>query len=166
MRRLQHGFTLFELMLVVTIIGILAAVAFPAYQDYVTRSRVSEALTLVEPVKKAVSDFYDRWGVFPENNRQAALPAPDSFIGNYVQSITVADGAIRIAMRHSTRLAGIGGKTLSLRPAFNTTYPTGPLAWVCGNSTMPQGLSIVGQKVDVRVSIEDKYLPAPCRALK
>ena len=128
MRKAQQGFTLFELMGVVSIIGILAATALPAYQDYTTRSKLAEALTLAEPVKKAVSDYYDRWGTFPENNRQAALPTPNSYIGNYVQSISVAQGVIRVTLKQTTGQA-CGGKTLSLRPAFNPAYPTGPVSW-------------------------------------
>jgi type IV pilus assembly protein PilA len=163
MERAQQGFTFFELMAVVSIIGILAAVALPAYQNYTLRARVAEALTLSEPIKKAISDYYDRWGAFPENNRQAALPAPDSFIGNYVGSITVSNGVIQIKLRNSRRLAGIGGKTLSLQPAFNPIYPTGPVSWVCENGGVPEGLSLAGKKADASVSIEEKYLPPPCR---
>jgi len=163
MQRAQSGFTLFELMVVVTIIGILAAVALPAYQDYTQRSRVSEALTLAEPIKKAISDFYDRWGTFPENNRQAALPTPDSFIGNYVGSITVSNGVIQIKLKNSIRLSGISGKTISLQPAFNPLYPTGPVSWVCENGGVPEGLSLVGKKADASLSIEEKYLPSPCK---
>ena len=119
MRDAQQGFTLIELMLVVSIIGILAAVALPAYQSYTMRAKLAEALTLAEPAKKAVSDYYDRWGVFPINNRQAALPDPNSFVGNYVQNITIAHGVIRLTLKKSKQLRGLEGKTLSLRPAFN-----------------------------------------------
>ena len=164
MQRMQRGFTLLELMVVVAIIGILAAVALPAYQDYTQRARLAEALTLAEPIKKAVSDYYDRWGMFPENNRQAALPTPDSFIGNYVQSITVTQGSIRIAIRKSPRLSGIEGKSLYLRPAFNPDYPTGAISWVCQQGKAAEGLRVVDVKIDDSMAIEAKYLPAPCRA--
>lgn len=159
MRRAQHGFTLIELMFVVAMIGILAAVAIPAYQDYVLKSRLAETLTLAEPIKKAISDYYDRWGAFPENNRQAALSAPESFMGNYVQAITIAQGVIHISMRKSKKLANASGKALSLRPAFNPTYPTGPIAWVCEGGPVPEGLQVVGEITNANSVIDEKVLP-------
>ena len=162
MQPAQRGFTLLELMLVVSIIGILAAIALPAYQDYITRSKFTEALTLAEPVKKAVSDYYDRWGAFPENNQQAALSTPPSYIGNYVESITVAQGVIRVTLKQTTGQQ-LGGKALSLRPAFNPAYPTGPVSWLCENGAVPEGLKAVGAKAAPSSVIEDRYLPAPCR---
>ena len=165
MRDAQQGFTLIELMLVVSIIGILAAIALPAYQGYTMRAKLAEALTLAEPAKKAVSDYYDRWGVFPINNRQAALPDPNSFVGNYVQNITIAQGVIRLTLKKSKQLRGLEGKTLSLRPAFNPTYPTGPVSWLCEKGIMPVGLQAVGDKTPSSAMIEDKYLPAPCRGV-
>ena len=161
MRVVQSGFTLIELMFVVSIIGILSAVALPAYQDYTARSKLAEALTLAEPVKKAVSDYYDRWGAFPKSNQQAALSAPNSFVGNYVQSISVSQGVIHIALKQAKQ--GIGGKTLSLRPAFNPAYPTGPVSWVCENGAVPEGLKVVGEKAPSGTAMADKYLPARCR---
>ena len=165
MRKAQRGFTLIELMFVVNIIGILAAIAIPAYQDYTTRSKLAEALTLAEPAKKAISDYYDRWGVFPENNRQAALPASNAYIGRYVKSVTIAQGVIRVTLKQAPGQQW-GGKILSLRPAFNPAYPTGPVAWVCENGEVPEGLKAVGEKISPSAAIEDRYLPAPCKRLR
>jgi type IV pilus assembly protein PilA len=166
MRTTQRGFTLIELMIVVNIIGILAAVALPAYQNYTTRAKLAEALTLAEPAKKAVSDYYDRWGIFPENNRQAALSPPNTFVGRYVQSLTVSKGVIHLALKSTNQLREIAGKTVSLRPAFNPNYPTGPVSWLCENGVVPEGLQAVGENAPIAAAVDDKYLPAPCRGAR
>ena len=165
MGKARRGFTLIELMMVVNIIGILAAIAIPAYQDYTTRAILAEALTLAEPAKKAVSDYYDRWGAFPENNRQAALSASNTYIGRYVKSVAVAQGVIRVTLKQASG-QGWGGKILSLRPTFNPGYPTGPVAWVCENGEVPEGLKAEGEKISPNLAIGDRYLPAPCRTPK
>ena len=80
-RCVQRGFTLLELMLVVAIIGILAAIAIPAYQDYIVRSKVAEGLELAVSVEKTISEFRDRWGVLPRDNAAAGLPAASTLRG-------------------------------------------------------------------------------------
>jgi len=98
MKKVQQGFTLIELMIVVAIIGILAAVALPAYQDYTVRAHVSEGLNLAAAAKNAVADAYATNGNFPTTNASAGLPAATSIKGNAVDSVTVgAKGAIAIA---------------------------------------------------------------------
>jgi type IV pilus assembly protein PilA len=147
MKSMQKGFTLIELMIVVAIIAILAAIAIPAYQDYIVRSQVSEALTLGSGPETAVAEFYQNKGKLPLDNADAA---PVSIGGNYVASVTVAaTGIITAAMGTGTG-TGFGSKantkvasqTLLLSPTFST----GSVAWTCKAGT-----------------IATKYLPSSCR---
>ncbi|EMU4177189.1 pilin [Neisseria gonorrhoeae] len=95
MNTLQKGFTLIELMIVIAIVGILAAVALPAYQDYTARAQVSEAILLAEGQKSAVTEYYLNNGEWPENNDKAGVAStPTDIKGKYVQSVTVANGVV------------------------------------------------------------------------
>lgn len=142
--KLQKGFTLIELMIVIAIIGILAAIALPAYQDYTVRSKVSEGLNMVGAAKLAVSETYDSTGNFLVNNTSYGLPLATSIKGNYVSTIAAAAQAITITYNPT----GIGGNptadggTIILRATTNT----GSVEWTC------TGGNIVA-----------KYRPANCR---
>src|SRR3569833_2525219 len=96
MKSLQKGFTLIELMIVVAIIGILAAIAIPAYQDYTIRAQVTEGLNLAAPAKASVADVYANTGNWPADNTAAGLGADTSITGKYVQSVNVTGGVITI----------------------------------------------------------------------
>src|SRR4030095_14319390 len=114
------GFTLIELMLVVAIIGILAAIAIPAYQDYTIRARGAEVLTLVSPAQRAVADYYDRWGRMPADNAAAGLYPPPAWRGRHVVALRVIEGAIE----GDTAVASGGtipAHTWFFRPAVNKT---------------------------------------------
>ncbi|EQB1715558.1 pilin [Neisseria gonorrhoeae] len=94
MNTLQKGFTLIELMIVIAIVGILAAVALPAYQDYTARAQVSEAILLAEGQKSAVTEYYLNNGEWPKDNTSAGVANPTEIKGKYVQSVTVANGVV------------------------------------------------------------------------
>ncbi|EPI8069595.1 pilin, partial [Neisseria gonorrhoeae] len=94
MNTLQKGFTLIELMIVIAIVGILAAVALPAYQDYTARAQVSEAILLAEGQKSAVTEYYLNNGEWPENNTSAGVANPTEIKGKYVKSVTVTNGVV------------------------------------------------------------------------
>ncbi|EMU1299621.1 pilin, partial [Neisseria gonorrhoeae] len=99
MNTLQKGFTLIELMIVIAIVGILAAVALPAYQDYTARAQVSEAILLAEGQKSAVTEYYLNHGTWPENNASAGVASSGEIKGKYVQSVTVANGVVTAEMK-------------------------------------------------------------------
>ncbi|HFA2643463.1 TPA: pilin, partial [Neisseria gonorrhoeae] len=101
MNTLQKGFTLIELMIVIAIVGILAAVALPAYQDYTARAQVSEAILLAEGQKSAVTEYYLNNGEWPENNTSAGVANPTEIKGKYVQSVTVTNGVVTAQMKPS-----------------------------------------------------------------
>ncbi|HEZ6493328.1 TPA: pilin, partial [Neisseria meningitidis] len=129
MNTLQKGFTLIELMIVIAIVGILAAVALPAYQDYTARAQVSEAILLAEGQKSAVTEYYLNHGEWPANNSSAGVASTATDIkGKYVQSVTVANGVITAQMASSNVNNEIKGKKLSLW----AKRQDGSVKWFCG----------------------------------
>ncbi len=138
----QQGFTLIELMIVVAIIGILAAIAIPAYQDYTIRAQVSEGLNLSGGAKAAVSEYTMDTGLFPTNNLQAGVSAATSINGKYTSTVSVnAAGRIDVTYGGDAH-ALIDADILIMTPGTNA----GSVEWVCSSTT-----------------ILDKHLPAACR---
>ena len=159
-RNLQRGFTLIELMIVIAIIGILAAIAIPAYQDYTIRSQVSEGLVLTSSVRVAVTDYYAQNGTWPTaiTGGGTALNYTAAPTGNYVTGVATTGGAITVTYGNKAN-AAIATQTLSLNAATTTA---GDIAWVCGNTTaLPTGATKVGAGA---TSIANKYLPKNCQA--
>ena len=156
---MNKGFTLIELMIVVAIIGILAAVALPAYQSYTIRAQLVEALVLVDELKPNIKEYYKDRGRFPKDNEQAGLPGEDLLLGNYVQGMAVANGAVHITMGNKVN-QHMQGKILSLRPIVVAGSPASPFSWVCGNSEVPDGMEAAG---DNNTDIPAEFLPSACR---
>ncbi|WP_153064697.1 pilin, partial [Neisseria meningitidis] len=128
MNTLQKGFTLIELMIVIAIVGILAAVALPAYQDYTARAQVSEAILLAEGQKSAVTEYYLNHGEWPGNNTSAGVASSSTIKGKYVKEVTVANGVITATMLSSGVNKEIQGKKLSLW----AKRQDGSVKWFCG----------------------------------
>jgi len=143
-RSMQQGFTLIELMIVVAIIGILAAIALPAYQDYTKRTHVSEGLTLASGAKASVTEFYSSNNRMPASNASAGLAAATSITGNAVKQVAVDatnKGLITITYNDKVK----DGVTLALSP----TTGAGGVQWKCkGGSSSP---------------VDPKWRPSNCR---
>ncbi|HFA9004740.1 TPA: pilin, partial [Neisseria gonorrhoeae] len=128
MNTLQKGFTLIELMIVIAIVGILAAVALPAYQDYTARAQVSEAILLAEGQKSAVTEYYLNHGEWPENNGNAGVASPADIKGKYVKEVEVKNGVVTAQMASTGVNKEIKGKKLSLW----AKRQDGSVKWFCG----------------------------------
>ena len=157
LKKVQKGFTLIELMIVVAIIGILAAIAIPAYQDYTIRAQVTEGLNLAGAVKASVAETFSQTGTWPADNAAAGVGLAANVTGKYVTAVTVATGGITITYGAQAN-AKILNNTLGLRPA---TSLNNDVVWVCGNKTAPAGATVAGAAPVT--TLIDKYMPQTCR---
>ena len=126
MNKVQQGFTLIELMIVVAIIGILAAVAIPAYQDYTIRAQVSEGISLASGAKTAVAEFYTQRGTFPADNTAAGLASAAAIKGTYVSQVAVANGVITVTYGEDVNNT-ITNNTIAVSPIASG----GAISWNC-----------------------------------
>jgi type IV pilus assembly protein PilA len=154
-----RGFTLIELMIVVAIIGILAAIAIPAYQDYTIRAQVVEAFSLASELKGSIQEFRKERGRFPANNAEAGVPEPQYLIGNFITRIEVRAGVLTMQFGNNANLL-LKDKLLSLQPLVVTGSPASPMSWRCGLRTIPKGMEAVGEN---RTDLDRKFVPASCR---
>ena len=143
MKSMQKGFTLIELMIVVAIIAILAAIAIPAYQNYLIRTQVSEGMSLMGGAKTADMEYFANHGTYPPSNVSAGAPSPSSIVGKYVESVTINNTGTITAKFGNQANKAIATQTLVLSPF---SVDGGSFAWSCTGS-----------------SVDNKYLPSSCR---
>ena len=144
MKKLQQGFTLIELMIVVAIIGILAAIAIPAYQDYVARAQVSEAATLMDGLKTPVADAFTALGTLTGvNSGGNGIAAAASVTGKYTATVAVANGVMTGTLK--TAAQGVSAKVAATTLTLTPTDRGGSLEWACSGT------------------MDAKFRPAACR---
>lgn len=167
LKQVQKGFTLIELMIVVAIIGILAAIAIPAYQDYTIRSQVTEGLNLAADLKAGVAESFANTGLWPPTEQTLGIAEGDKR-GKYVTDIDVTQGTITITYGGQAN-ARIAGATLGLQPGLSVNQD---VMWVCGRAADPAvfaatpagGTASGDAATETTAAMLDKFLPSNCRA--
>ncbi len=165
MKTTQKGFTLIELMIVVAIIGILAAIAIPAYQDYTIRAQVTEGSNLASPVETGIAEYFANVGSWPTNLSMAGISSSPQ--GKYVTAIAVTNGLITITYGNQANANLVStGSVLAIQPRLSQNSD---VVWLCGRNTGGTAVTLTDPTTGAAGSasgsttVLDKYLPQTCR---
>ena len=166
-KHIQKGFTLIELMIVIAIIGILVAIALPAYQNYVIRAQVTEGLSLATGIKTAIADYYAANGAWPAKGVTTATTAgglgfQNVPAGKYASAVDIVDafGTIQATYSGPQVNAGLKGYLLAIRPGLSANRD---LLWVCGNAAVPSTATTAPGGTNTTNIPNGQWIPASCR---
>ena len=151
-----------EMMAVLAVMLILAMMAVPSYRDRIVREQIQAALPLADMAKKPIAEWWSATLTFPHDNATLLLPPADKIVNNYIDKLTVQDGAINLSFGNRAHGA-IAGKILTIRPAVVADAPTVPVTWVCGMAEAPGKMTLQGSN---QTSVPENFLPLDCRTLK
>ena len=158
MRR-HAGFTWIELVLVIAVIGILAAMAIPGMQERALRKQIKEALALADVAKAGVQAIWGAGGQMPADNKAAGVPDAEKIVGNFVAGVNVDEGAVTLTLGNNAS-KHLHGKKVTLRPAVVPDQLVVPIAWVCHNMAVPKGMEVRGRN---DTDVPTQWLPVECR---
>jgi len=159
MARSHDGFTMIEIAVVLAIVGVLALLVVPSFQDRIARDQIISATPLADIAKAPVALSWAALQAFPADNASAGLPPAEKIVNNFISSVVVDAGAIHITFGNSAN-GLIKGKILTLRPAVVLDAPVVPVAWVCGDAAGPGQMTVKGEN---KTNIPVNYLPYNCR---
>ena len=169
MNKAQKGFTLIELMIVIAIIGILAAIAIPQYQDYVTRSKITEGLSVVQSIETAVAETYQSVGHLPSSGNTSGtnsfgVPKDTSILGKYVKSVDISTATNPLTITIAYNGAVGGGVADGAQLMLTAVTGAASVGWVCSSAVKTE--TVNGKAITttaVGSIIPGKYLPSNCR---
>ena len=153
------GFTLIEMMVVLLIVAILAAMAIPTFLPITARKQVNHALEIPEVYKRLIKSYYQMNRKFPDSNETVGMPESHLLISNTVRSVTLENGAMHIELGNRV-IRELDGKIVSVQPLVVIGSPESPMDWACGYAAAPEGMEKAGEN---RTDIDRRYAPAACR---
>jgi type IV pilus assembly protein PilA len=158
-RPTSGGFTMIELLVVISVMVILSLIALPSLMGRTVREQVTEALPLADIAKPAIEAAWKAGAPLPADNAAAGLPVPEKIVNQWVRSLTVQDGAIHIAFGNKANKT-LQGKILTLRPAGVADARVVPVTWLCGPASAPAPMTAQGTD---KTNVPAQALPLRCR---